>query len=121
MSDTLSDEAELTLDWRVQLDKDPAHCFGLSPVDAATGVRFKFPFSIGDRETGSFGSSSPLLRMPGLEHVPAGLDSLTAARDAAAKLRALASTAEENRVSSYGDERLNGEIAAYSLISGYGF
>jgi len=114
-------QAVLQLDWRVQLDKDPEHCFGLSPVDAATGVRFKFPFSIGDRETGSFGSSSPLLRMPGLEHVPAGLDSLTAARDAAAKLRALASTAKENRVSSNGDERLNGEIAAYSLISGYGF
>jgi hypothetical protein len=59
--------------------------------------------------------------MPGLEHVPAGLDSLTAARDAAAKLRALASTAEENRVSSYGDERLTCELAAYSLIAGYGF
>ncbi len=59
--------------------------------------------------------------MPGLEHVPAGLDSLTAARDAAAKLRALAVAAMENRVSSNGDEQLNGEIAAYSLISGYGF
>ena len=56
-----------------------------------------------------------------LEHVPANLDALTAARDAAAKLRALAFAAVENRVSSGGDERLNGEIAAYSLISGYGF
>ena len=43
------------------------------------------------------------------------------ARDAAAKLRALAFAAMENRVSSNCDEQLNGEFAAYSLISGYGF
>ena len=114
-------QAVLNLDWCVQLAKDPQQCFGLSPVDEATGMRFKFSFSIGDHKTGSFGSASPLLRMPGLEHVPAGLDSLTAARDAAAKLRALAIAAMENRVSSNGDEQLNGEFAAYSLISGYGF
>lgn len=83
-------------------------------------MRFKFPLSIGD-QMGSFGSASSLLRMPGLEHVPAGPDALSAARDAAAKLRALACTAKETRISSHADERLNGEIAAYSLISGYGF
>jgi hypothetical protein len=114
-------QAVLNLDWCVQLAKDPQQCFGLSPVDEATGMRFKFSFSIGDHKTGSFGSASPLLRMPGLEHVPAGLDALTAARDAAAKLRALAFAAMENRVSSNCDEQLNGEFAAYSLISGYGF
>ncbi len=92
-------QAVLNLDWQVQLAKDPQQCFGLSPVDdsEATGMRFKFSFSIGDHKTGSFGSASPLLRMPGLEHVPAGLDALTAARDAAAKLRALA------RVYCYGE------------------
>ena len=113
-------QAVWNLDWCVQLAKDPKQCFGLSPVDAATGVCFKFPLSIGD-QMGSFGSASSLLRMPGLEHVPAGLDALSAARDAAAKLRVLACTAKEIRISSHGDERLNGELAAYSPISGYGF
>ncbi len=114
-------QAVLNLDWHVQLAKDPQQCFGLFPVDAATGMRLKFSFSIGDHKTGSFGSASPLLRMPRLGNVPAGLDALAAARDAAAKFRALAFAAVENRVSSSGDERLNGVIAAYSLISGYGF
>ncbi len=101
--------------------KDPEQCFGLSAVDAATDVRFKFSFSIGDPSAaaaGSFGSASPFLKVPGLEHVPEsdGLDALTAAREAAAKLRVLALTAEENLVPSRGDERLNGEFAAYTII-----
>ena len=113
-------KAVWNLGWRVQIDKDPTQCFGLSAVDSATDVRLKFSFSIGDPSNGSFGSTNSLLRMPGLELVPDGIDPVEAARASWAQVRVLSFQASENLAARNG-AGLNVELAAYSLIGGYGF
>ena len=103
--------------WRIQLDPDPNECYGLSDTDSATGARLQFQLSIGDSKSRSSGSTSALLKMPGLELVPDDVDDVAAARATWARVRALCSAASENIAANRCG--LTDELAAYSLICGY--
>jgi hypothetical protein len=113
-------QAVWTHRWTIQLDPEPAECFGLSAPDSATAVRLQFPLSIGDLSTKSSGTPNALLTMPGLELVPAGVDDVAAARETWERVRALYSTATAD-IAADRCSGLDGAFAAYSLGGYSGF